>query len=79
MPAYPDNAVESPRRSTSCPGSSWLARWAFLEQAQVLGSSGSGGGGFFLINLVPVFGFIVMNYATMVWSMDHLVYLRSSA
>jgi tetratricopeptide (TPR) repeat protein len=33
------------------------------------------GFGFFLINLLPVLVFIVMNYDTMIWSMDHLVYL----
>ena len=33
------------------------------------------GVGFFLLNLVPVLGFIAGNAATMVWSLDHLVYL----
>ena len=31
--------------------------------------------GFFVVNLVPVLGFIAMNSTTMVWSMDHLVYV----
>jgi len=31
--------------------------------------------GFFLINLLPVIGFIQMQYGAMVWSLDHLNYL----
>ena len=31
--------------------------------------------GFFFVNLAPVLVFVLLNYATMNWSMDHLVYL----
>jgi len=31
--------------------------------------------GFFLLNLIVVVGFIMMNYTTMIWSLDHLVYI----
>jgi tetratricopeptide (TPR) repeat protein len=31
--------------------------------------------GFFLLNLVPVFAFALMNASTMIWTVDHVVYL----
>ncbi len=33
------------------------------------------GAGFFLINLIPVIGFIQLQYSSMTWSLDHLNYL----
>jgi len=33
------------------------------------------GFGFFLLNLLPVLLFMMMKYETMIWSMDHLVYV----
>jgi tetratricopeptide (TPR) repeat protein len=76
MPAYPGNAVEVPTLVDLfpwlllfvglCLGWNWRKTWGLPVLA---------GLGFFLVNLVPVFGFIAMNYATMVWSMDHLIYL----
>jgi len=31
--------------------------------------------GFFLLNLVPVFVYMFLHYTSMIWSMDHLIYL----
>jgi len=76
MPAYPGNAVETPTPGDALP---WLllggALCLFWNRRKTWGLPVLAGFGFFLLNLVPVFGFIAMNYATMVWSMDHLVYL----
>jgi len=76
MPAYPGNAVESPTPVDLLP---WFllagGLWLFWSKRRTWGLPVLAGAGFFLVNLVPVFGFIFMNYATMVWSMDHLVYL----
>jgi Flp pilus assembly protein TadD len=46
----------------------WLARAGWARDVLF-------GLGFFLVNLVPVLGYIFLKYSTMVWSMDHLLYL----
>jgi tetratricopeptide (TPR) repeat protein len=60
-----------------------LVPWAaFLLLALLLGFSRAGWGrplllglGFFFINLIPVLLFVLIKYPTMMWSLDHLVYL----
>ncbi|MCE0499252.1 MAG: tetratricopeptide repeat protein [Methylacidiphilales bacterium] len=76
MPDYPGNAVVSPAPVDILP---WLlligGLGLFWSKRKTWGLPVLAGLGFFMINLVPIFGFIAMNYASMVWSMDHLVYL----
>jgi Flp pilus assembly protein TadD len=76
MPAYPGNAVATPGLVDLVP---WLVLIGALglcwSMRKTWGLPAIAGLGFFLVNLVPVFGYIAMNYATMIWSMDHLVYL----
>ncbi|HUB68737.1 MAG TPA: tetratricopeptide repeat protein [Candidatus Methylacidiphilales bacterium] len=76
MPAYPGNAVETSALTDMAP---WLLLagcfWLCWRKRETWGRAALAGFGFFLINLVPVFGFIAINDATMTWSMDHLVYL----
>jgi tetratricopeptide (TPR) repeat protein len=49
-------------------GAIWINRYGWGRHL-VLGL------GFFLLNLVPVLGYIFMNETRMVWSLDHLAYL----
>jgi tetratricopeptide (TPR) repeat protein len=76
LPAYPGLAVPSPTALDLVP---WLVLGG-LVYCLWLNRAGWGrhllfGFGFFLINLIPVVGFILIHYAFMVWSMDHLCYL----
>ena len=76
MPVYSGISVETPTVNDLLP---WLLLVAALgvlwNKRKTWGLPILAGLGFFLVNLVPVFGFIVKNYSTMVWSMDHLIYL----
>jgi tetratricopeptide (TPR) repeat protein len=76
LPVYP---------SGLSPGFSWMELWPWLLIAAffaVLRLSPAAwrrhawlGLGFFLLNLIPVMGFVVANATTMAWSMDHLAYI----
>lgn len=76
LPLYPSGLIATPSLLDLVP---WalillvlLAAWhwrAIGGRAVLLGL------GFFLLNFVPVFGFIYANATAMTWSLDHLVYL----
>jgi tetratricopeptide (TPR) repeat protein len=76
MPAYPGRVVDAPSALDLVP---WLVLVAggYLawRRRATWGMPVLLGGGFFLINLLPILGFIVKHYATMIWSLDHLLYL----
>ena len=76
LPLYPSGLVSKPVLFDLLP---WLLLALVLA---VLWSNRKGWGrhallglGFFLINMAPVFAFALMNAATMIWTMDHVVYL----
>ena len=76
LPVYPSFAVTSPNVFDVLPwlalgglaGLLWLSRaqWSRVVLLSL---------GFFMINLVPIIGFIFMHYPDMEWSIDHLLYL----
>ncbi len=76
VPAYPSLAVPIPGIGDIFP---WVLMGGFgllfWSQRKSWGLPLLAGFGFFFLNLIPVVGFIAMHYATMVWSLDHLVYL----
>jgi tetratricopeptide (TPR) repeat protein len=76
LPVYPSGLVLSPTPLDLLPwlglvillGVLWFYRRSWGRHALL-------GFGFFLLNLVPVFAFALMNAATMIWTMDHVIYL----
>ena len=76
VPVYPTLALEMTTLAAAVP---WLliagAFLLFWRKRQTWGMACLAGFGFFIVNLVPVLGYIAMKYETMVWSLDHLVYL----
>jgi Flp pilus assembly protein TadD len=76
LPLYPSRLVVSPSPIDLAP---WLLMTGILAllwlKRDGWGQHALLGLGFFLLNLVPVLGFIVANATTMIWSMEHLVYL----
>jgi protein O-mannosyl-transferase len=76
LPVYPELVPIVPRASDLIP---WLALagvfWLAWLRRDGFGRHILFGFGFFMVNLVPVFGYILWKYPIMVWSMDHLVYL----
>jgi tetratricopeptide (TPR) repeat protein len=76
LPLYPSGFVAFPSLVDTFP---WLLIVALLalfwHRRDTWGRPALLGLGFFLLNLVPALGFIAVNATTMVWSLDHLIYL----
>lgn len=76
LPDYPGESFLTPTLVDFLPsllllgvlGLSWINRAAWGRHVLF-------GLGFFLLNLVPVMGFVVMSSTNMIWSLDHLVYV----
>jgi tetratricopeptide (TPR) repeat protein len=76
MPVYPSELIVTLSASDLVP-------WALIgillgvlwQKRKSWGRGALLGIGFFLLNLVPVIGFVFTNASTMIWSLDHLVYL----
>jgi protein O-mannosyl-transferase len=76
LPLYPKPVVDPPTLLQFLPwpilggaiGWMWIKRESWGRHALF-------GVGFFLINLVPVLGFIFVRFKVMAWSLDHLIYL----
>jgi tetratricopeptide (TPR) repeat protein len=76
LPLYPSGLVTSPSPLNLLPWVLMLALIAMLWlKRDTWGRHALLGLGFYLLNLIPALGFIAMNATTMVWSLDHLVYL----
>ena len=78
LPMYPQWQVEPPRALEFLP---WpvlaaLLVWLWTRRA-TWGRAALLGLGFFLVNIVPVLGFLNMSYWRIAWASDHLVYLPS--
>jgi tetratricopeptide (TPR) repeat protein len=77
MPIYPRWLEEGVLPSDFLP---WIAviallGWLVWRREEVWSRAALLGLGFYLLMLAPVFAFIALNYASMVWALDHLVYL----
>jgi tetratricopeptide (TPR) repeat protein len=76
LPVYPAGFVPSHGALLVAPTLllGGLIAWAWIKR-DTWGRAVLLGLGFYLINLAPMAAFIVMNYSTMVWTMDHNVYI----
>ncbi len=76
LPIYPSGLVAAPSFLDLLP---WIPLLGFLYlcwiNRRAWGRHALLGLGFFLLNLVPILIFILASLSTMIWSMDHLVYL----
>jgi tetratricopeptide (TPR) repeat protein len=75
-PVYPEWALASPAAVDFLP---WpvigALAWALWRHWQSWGRHAALGLGFFLLNLVPVLGFVPFGYHHIAWVADHLAYL----
>ena len=76
LPIYPSLLVVSPKAFDLLP---WLLLGALLgalcSNREGWGRHALLGIGFYLLNLLPVFAFALMNGTTLVWTLDHVNYL----
>jgi len=76
LPVYPSGLVATPAAADFLP---WLPLIGLLYVSWIKRNTWGRhvllGLGFFLLNLAPVLVFILAGVTTMIWSMDHLVYL----
>jgi tetratricopeptide (TPR) repeat protein len=76
LPIYPSWNIDPPSLVQFLP---WLVAIALIfylwSKRRSWGRSALFGMGFFIINLLPVLGFILAKYKVMIWSMDHMMYL----
>lgn len=76
MPVYPRWTLDPPSPGQFLPWlllvliAAWCWRWRATWGRHVLF-----GGGFFVLNLLPVLGFIIMAYLRISWVADHFAYL----
>ncbi len=76
MPIYPRWEVDTPTWIQFLPGFLVLAAIVyFYRKRATWGRDVFFGFGFFLLNLVPVMGFITMSYMRITWAADHFLYL----
>jgi tetratricopeptide (TPR) repeat protein len=76
MPIYPDWGAAAVGLQPALCSLLLLVAWALLgRQRQAYGRAAWFGGGFFLLNLLPVLGFIPMSYLRLSRVADHLCYL----
>ena len=79
LPMYPRWRIDPPAAMEFLPVLfvAALLSWLWTRRRTVWGRAAGFGWGFFLLNLLPVLGFLKMSYMRISWVADHFVYVPS--